>query len=221
MVYSIREALEQDEKHDLEQKERGVAIQELRERLEAQGKDLGGLHRQMDGLSSSPESSGTPGDSEVPVVSGNPGAGVAQAVPVIVVQPGGGTVVKDSEDLDELRASVETLELAIGFNAGLILSDHETLRDKLIEDDRGIFSFLEEAPKTFEERQRRMPMRGDAAIMLARAALGDLDAEKIDLREYHRNLVFLKTTPDAELQALYAGKGATEEEEWEEDEDEE
>ena len=221
MVYSIREALEQDEKHDLEQKERGVAIQELRERLEAQAQDLGGLHRQMDGLSSSPESSGPPGGSEVPVVSGNPGAGVAQAVPVIVVQPGGGTVVKDSEDLDELRASVETLELALGFNAGLILSDHETLRDKLIEDDRGIFSFLEETPKTFEERQRRMPMPGDTAIMLARAALGDLDAGKIDLREYHRNLAFLKTTPDAELQALYAGKGETEEEEWEEDEDEE
>ena len=74
MVYSIREALEQDEKHDLEQKERGVAIQELRERLGAQAQDLGGLHRQMDGLSSSPESSGPPGGSEVPVVSGNPGA---------------------------------------------------------------------------------------------------------------------------------------------------
>lgn len=194
--------------HETDQEEQDEAVfQELVNRVEDNRKSVDGLRGEVAKASESrnPGNPGNPGD---------PGVSTAQAVPVVIVQPDGRKAVKDSEDLNELRNSVKILEAALGFNAGLALSNREELRDMKIENDLGLF---EEKPKTFKDKQKRMPMKGDAAFMIAQEALGDLEAGKINLREYHSELAWLLTTPETELLALYAGVKGTEEEEGEEE----
>ncbi|GAH95167.1 unnamed protein product [marine sediment metagenome] len=228
---SVMEDLAQDEQRAQVVQERRVVFQELRGRMDAQEAGLNSLRERVElsiahaGNPGDPGNPGNAGDAVNAVNAvnpgnpGNPGVGgpaVSQAVPVVIVQqPGGGLAVKESDDLNELKTSVRVLEAELGFGTALSVSNREAIRTHLIENDLG---FFESMPETFEERQQRMPMDGDAAFMIAQEALGRLDDGEINIWNYHEQLAWLVDATEEDMQELMLEAGSGEEEADEEEE---
>ena len=86
-----------------------------------------------------------------------------------------------------ISAAFDDLKIGIAALAGMILVNHEILRELAIEDDLGLF---EGTPATFKARQMRFPLRGDVAFKRLEGILGNLDDAQFDLLHAVDNVAF-------------------------------
>lgn len=87
-----------------------------------------------------------------------------------------------------IARAFEDLKIAIAALAGMILVNHEILRELAIEGDLGLF--FDSVPGTFRARQKRYPLRGDVAFKRLEGILGNLDDGQFDLLHTVDNVAF-------------------------------